>query len=123
MTCRKLLQSAPNLMPGWYARLAKFCGFDYVTVAAKNHNGFCMWDTATTDFNVMNTPYGSGYTCASMWMRCARLICRLGMYFSPDDAHFQWRRGKTCRPALMTTPILNTTPSCWNMTKRRFANW
>ena len=77
----------------WYARLAKLCGFDYVTVAAKNHNGFCMWDTATTDFNVMNTPYGNDilreYVDA---LRENDLP--VGMYFSPDDAHFQWRRGK-----------------------------
>jgi len=78
---------------GWYARLAKLCGFDYVTVAAKNHNGFCLWDTATTDFNVMNSPYGADilreYVDA---LRENDLP--VGMYFSPDDAHFQWRRGK-----------------------------
>ncbi len=78
----------------WYARLAKLCGFDYVTVPAKNHNGFCMWDTATTDFNVMNTP------CASDILREYADALRevglpLGLYFSPDDAYFQWRRGKT----------------------------
>lgn len=78
----------------WYARLAKLCGFDYVTVAAKNHNGFCMWATETTDFNVMNTPYGADilreYTDA---LRANDLP--VGMYFSPDDAWFQWRRGRT----------------------------
>ncbi|HUU94460.1 MAG TPA: alpha-L-fucosidase, partial [Phycisphaerae bacterium] len=25
----------------WYARLAKLCGFDYVCICAKNHNGWC----------------------------------------------------------------------------------
>lgn len=79
---------------GRYARLAKLCGFDYVTVTAKNHNGFCMWDTATTDFNVMNTPYGEDvlrqYVDA---LRENELP--LGLYFSPDDARFQWRRGRT----------------------------
>ena len=77
----------------WYARLAKLCGFDYVTVPAKNHNGFCMWDTATTGFNVMNTPYGADilreYADA---LRAVDLP--LGLYFSPDDAYFQWQRGK-----------------------------
>ena len=24
----------------------------------KHHAGFCMWDTATTSFGVMHTPYG-----------------------------------------------------------------
>ena len=78
----------------WYARLAKLCSFDYVTIPAKNHNGFCIWDTATTDFTVMNTPYGADilreYADA---LRAVDLP--LGLYFSPDDAYFQWQRGKT----------------------------
>ena len=79
---------------GWYARLAKLCGFDYVTVAAKNHNGFCMWDTATTDFNVMNSPYASDIL--REYADALREVgLPLGLYFSPDDAYFQWRRGKT----------------------------
>ena len=78
----------------WYARLAKLCYFDYVTVAAKNHNGFCMWDTATTDFNVMNSPYGNDIL--REYVEALREVdLPVGMYFSPDDAWFQWRRGKT----------------------------
>ncbi len=77
----------------WYARLAASCGFGYVTVTAKNHNGFCMWDTATTDFKVTNTPMGMDvlrtYTDA---LRAQGLP--VGFYFSPDDAWFQWRRGR-----------------------------
>lgn len=77
----------------WYARLAKLCGFDYVTVPAKNHNGFCMWDTATTDFNVMNTPYGQDIL--RQYVEAFRKYdIPLSFYFSPDDAWFQWRRGK-----------------------------
>ncbi|MCY4537309.1 MAG: alpha-L-fucosidase [Chloroflexi bacterium] len=85
--------------PRWYARLAKLCGFDYVTIAAKNHNGFCMWDTATTDFNSMNTPFGKDivgeYVAALRENNLA-----VGMYFSPDDAWFQWQRGNTPARAL-----------------------
>lgn len=78
----------------WYARLAKLCGFNYVTVAAKNHNGFCMWDSATTDFNVMNSAYGNDIL--GEYLDALRQIgLPVGMYFSPDDAWFQWQRGKT----------------------------
>jgi len=79
---------------GWYARLAKLCGFDYVTVAAKNHNGFCLWDTETTEFNVMNTPYGEDILRQYAHALRAKDL-PVGMYFSPDDAYFQWQRGKT----------------------------
>ena len=79
---------------GWYARLAKLCGFDYVTVATKNHNGFCMWDTATTPFNVMNTAYGKDILREYVDALRANGL-PVGMYFSPDDAWFQWQRGRT----------------------------
>ena len=78
---------------GWYARLAKLCGFDYVTVPAKNHNGFCMWDTDTTDFNVMNAAYGRD-VLAEYASALREEGIPIGFYFSPDDAHFQWRRGR-----------------------------
>ena len=77
----------------WYARLAATCGFDYVTVTAKNHNGFCMWDTATTDFKVTNTAYGRDILHEYTRALRARDI-PIGIYFSPDDAWFQWRRGR-----------------------------
>lgn len=77
----------------WYARLASICGFDYVTVTAKNHNGFCMWDTATTDFKVTNTACGR-----DILKECTQALRReglpVGFYFSPDDAWFQWRQGR-----------------------------
>ena len=77
---------------GWYAQLAKLCGFDYVTIPAKNHNGFCMWDTATTSFNVMNTPYGQDILRQYVDALRAEDI-PVSFYFSPDDAWFQWQRG------------------------------
>ena len=64
-----------------------------MTVAAKNHNGFCMWDTASTPFNVMNTPYGKDILREYVDALRANGL-PLGMYFSPDDAWFQWRRGR-----------------------------
>ena len=27
-------------------------------ICTKHHDGFCLWDTATTDFKATNTPYG-----------------------------------------------------------------
>lgn len=77
----------------WYARLALLCGFDYVTVTAKNHNGFCMWDTATTDFKVTNTLYGQDVLAACCQSLRAHNL-PVGLYFSPDDAWFQWQRGR-----------------------------
>jgi alpha-L-fucosidase len=38
--------------------LAESVGMEYVCLTTKHHDGFCLWDTAYTDYNVMNTPYG-----------------------------------------------------------------
>ena len=48
--------------PGEWARLARLAGFTYVVFTAKHHSGFCMFETATTDFSIMNTPYGRDVT-------------------------------------------------------------
>lgn len=29
----------------------------YITLTTKHHDGFCLWDTKQTTFNIMNTPY------------------------------------------------------------------
>ena len=41
-----------------YVRLAKSWGMKYVVVTAKHHDGFAMYDSRVSDYNVMNTPYG-----------------------------------------------------------------
>ena len=38
-----------------YAKLAKLAGIKYVVLGAKHHSGYCLWDTKTTAFNIMNT--------------------------------------------------------------------
>src|SRR5437763_5136350 len=43
--------------PNDWARLAKLAGIRYVVLTAKHHSGFAMWDTKTTDFGIMHTPF------------------------------------------------------------------
>ncbi|MEI6169123.1 MAG: alpha-L-fucosidase [bacterium] len=73
----------------WYARMAKVCGFDYVCICAKNHNGWCAWDTQTTEFNVMRTPFGRDLMRELTDAFHAQGI-PVSLYFSPDDAWFSW---------------------------------
>jgi alpha-L-fucosidase len=40
-----------------WAALAKLAGVRYVVFTAKHHSGFTMWDTRTTDFGIMHTPF------------------------------------------------------------------
>ena len=44
--------------PAKWLDLAQEAGMEYLVFTAKHHDGFCLWDTKQTDFNVMNSPYG-----------------------------------------------------------------
>src|SRR5205085_2826587 len=40
-----------------WARIAKDAGMKYVVITSKHHDGFCLWDSKVTDYDVMNTPF------------------------------------------------------------------
>lgn len=42
---------------GQWAKTAKDANMSYGCLTTKHHSGFCIWDTKTTDYNVMNSPY------------------------------------------------------------------
>ena len=39
-----------------WVRTAKSAGCKFICISVKHHAGFCMWDTATTDYSVMSSP-------------------------------------------------------------------
>lgn len=41
-----------------WAKAAKSANMSYGCLTTKHHSGFCIWDTKSTDYNVMNSPYG-----------------------------------------------------------------
>ncbi len=41
---------------GW-VRLAKEAGMQYIVFTAKHHDGFCMFDSALTQFKITRTPF------------------------------------------------------------------
>lgn len=40
-----------------WAKMAKEMGVKYVKITTKHHEGFCLWPTKYTEYNVLNTPY------------------------------------------------------------------
>ncbi len=82
--------------PDEWMRLASLAGAKYIVLTAKHHSGFCLWDTGTTDFNIMNTPYGKdilrGYVDA-----CRRHGLKVGFYFSPEDFWYLRKQGNLIR--------------------------
>jgi len=41
-----------------WVETARSAGCKFICVSVKHHAGFCMWNTATTDYSVMHTPLG-----------------------------------------------------------------
>ncbi|MBI3819079.1 MAG: alpha-L-fucosidase [Planctomycetes bacterium] len=42
---------------GAWARMAKNAGMKYIVITSKHHDGFCLWDSKYTKYNVMSTPF------------------------------------------------------------------
>jgi len=52
------LFQSPNFDANQWAMAAKSAHMTYGCLTTKHHSGFPIWDTKTTDYNVMNTPLG-----------------------------------------------------------------
>ncbi len=59
-------------------------GYDYICFTTKHIDGFCMFDTKLTDFNIMNTPYGRDIL-KELSDECHKRNFPLALYYSPID--------------------------------------
>ena len=76
------------------AELARLAGFQYAVFTTKHHNGFCLWDSKTTDFNIMNTPCGKDLV--KQYAEAFRKQgIKVGLYFSPEDFRYLRSQGLT----------------------------
>jgi alpha-L-fucosidase len=69
-----------------FVDVAKSAGADYIVFTSKHHDGFCMWDTATTDYKVTNAPARRD-VLAELAAACRRRGLKLGLYYSNPDWH------------------------------------
>ena len=72
--------------PDRWLDLAQEAGMEYLVLTAKHHDGFCVWDTKLSDFNVMNSPYKKDIV-AMMAEACHRRDINLEIYYSVVDWH------------------------------------
>lgn len=70
--------------PESWVDLAARSGMEYLVVTAKHIDGFCLWDTEYTDFNVINTPYGKD-VIKMVSDACRRRNFPMGIYYSCAD--------------------------------------
>ena len=80
--------------PRRWAASAKLAGMKYVVFTTKHHSGFCMYDTKTTPFGIMRTPYAKDVTAELVQAFRAAGIA-IGFYFSPDDFYYLHTHGRT----------------------------
>lgn len=70
-----------------YVSLAKAAGMKYITLITRHHDGFSMWDTKYSDFDIMHTPYKKDVV--KMFAdECHKQGIKLFLYYSLLD----WRR-------------------------------
>jgi alpha-L-fucosidase len=67
-----------------WCRTAKESGMNYILFLTKHHDGFCLWDTKTTDKKVTNSPLGID-VLAELRKACDKHGIKLAMYFSEGD--------------------------------------
>lgn len=75
-----------NYDPAEWVALAKNAGMKYICFTTKHHDGFCMWDTKYTDYNIMNTPYGKD-VLKMLAKECEKQGMGLSLYYSNPDWH------------------------------------
>ena len=67
-----------------WARTAKAAGMGYILFLTKHHDGFCLWDTQTTDRKITKAPLGRD-VLAELRKSCDRHGLKLALYFSEGE--------------------------------------
>lgn len=65
----------------------KNAGFKKLIVTAKHHDGFCIWNSAHTEYDIASTSYknGEGDILAEISEACTAANMDMGLYLSPWD--------------------------------------
>jgi len=69
----------------WVA-LAKEAGVKYIVITSKHHDGFCLFDSALTDYDVAKAKYGRDIL-GQLSAACKKAGMPLGFYYSIMDWH------------------------------------
>lgn len=70
-----------------YVHIAKKAGMKYVVITAKHHDGFCMWNSALTDYNIVKWTKFKRDPIAELAAECRKEGLKFGIYYSVRDWH------------------------------------
>lgn len=91
-------QYAPQFFPFKYdarrwVEIAKNAGMKYIVITSKHHDGFCLWDSPLTNYDVVDaTPYKKDLL-APLAAECERAGIKLCFYHSIMDWHHPDAKG------------------------------
>ena len=66
-------------------RTAKDAGMKYLVITSKHHDGFCLWDSQYTEFDVASTPFKGRDILAELSEACKKHKIKFGLYYSVLD--------------------------------------
>jgi alpha-L-fucosidase len=73
--------------PKAWVQMAKAAGMKYITITSKHHDGFAMWDSKVSDYNIVKkTPYGKD-VLKMLAEECRKENIKLFFYHSQLDWH------------------------------------
>ncbi len=67
-----------------WVKTMKSAGMKYFVFTTKHHDGFSMYDSKYTDYDIMSSPYGKDI-CKQLADACHANGIKLGWYYSPTD--------------------------------------
>ena len=90
---------APNFDATAWCQQAKDSGMKMLLITSKHHDGFAMWDTATTDYNFTKQSPSHRDPLLELSQACQKVGIKFGLYFSNIDWEKQpenpWRNDNT----------------------------
>ena len=106
--------------PDRWAELAEECGFKYLLFTTKHHDGFCMFDTQTTDYKITDpscpfhtSPYAD--ITRSLYDEFRKRGMAISVYFSKPDWHSDdyWHRAFGTAPTRNVNYSIEENPEMW----------
>ena len=90
---------------GAWVKMARDAGMKYIVITSKHHDGFCMFDTKQTDYNIMNTPFKRD-PMKELAAACKKYGLKLCFYHSIMDWHHpdylprrDWEKSRSAKEA------------------------
>lgn len=83
-----------------WVKTAKDAGMKYIIMVTKHHDGFCLWPSEYTEYDIASTPYGKDIL-KQLSDECEKQGMMFGTYYSVLDWHhpdYTTRHGNDPRP-------------------------